>query len=151
MEARKLEAKRTREGRAILRAPNETAWFDSVPQGRAVCTGSLDANPGGAMSTIATSHIRPDPQGVAWIDDTNVKVIEVVLDRLAYGWSPEEIHFQHPGLSLAQIHGALSYYYENQERLDTEIERRRREARTLASEQADSPLRQKLLALKKFR
>ena len=44
------------------------------------------------MSTIATSHIKRDPHGVAWINDTNVKVIEVVLDRLAYGWNPE-IHF----------------------------------------------------------
>jgi uncharacterized protein (DUF433 family) len=86
---------------------------------------------------------------VAWLTGTNIKVIEVALDKLAYGWSPEEIYFQHPGLSLAQIHGALSYYYENQEHLDAEIERRRREARTLASEQADSPLQQKLLALKK--
>ena len=76
-----------------------------------------------------TTQIEIDEQGVAWLIGTNLKVIEVALDKLAYGWSPEEIHFQHPGLSLAQIHGALSYYYENQERLDTEIERRRREAR----------------------
>jgi uncharacterized protein (DUF433 family) len=98
-----------------------------------------------------TTQIEIDEQGAAWLTGTNIKVIEVALDKLAYGWSPEEIHFQHPGLSLAQIHGALSYYYENQERLDTEIERRRREARALASEQADSPLQQKLLALKKSR
>jgi hypothetical protein len=26
-----------------------------------------------------------------------VKVIEVALDKLAHRWSPEEIHFQHPG------------------------------------------------------
>ena len=37
------------------------------------------------MSILASSHIRRDDDGVAWIDDTNVKVIEVVLDRLAYG------------------------------------------------------------------
>ena len=42
---------------------------------------------------IAHPHIKLDEQGVAWIDDANVKVIEVVVDRLAYGWSPEEIHF----------------------------------------------------------
>src|SRR5438876_921116 len=99
----------------------------------------------------AMSQIEIDEQGVAWLTGTKTKVIEVALDKLAYGWSPEEIHFQHPGLSLAQIYGALSYYYENQERLDTEIERRRREANSLASEQADSPLQQKLRALKKSR
>lgn len=34
------------------------------------------------MLTVATAHIYLDDRGVAWIDDTNVKVIEVVLDRL---------------------------------------------------------------------
>src|SRR3989442_1804634 len=96
---------------------------------------------------VVSTQIEIDEQGVAWLTGENVKVNEVALDKLAHGWSPEEIHFQHPGLSLAQIHAALSYYYENQERLDTEIERGRREAATLAAERADSPLEQKLLAL----
>ena len=55
------------------------------------------------MSVARTAHIRLDDGGVAWIDDTNVKVIEVVLDKLAHGSSPEEMHFQYPHLSLAQI------------------------------------------------
>ncbi|MGH8056756.1 MAG: DUF433 domain-containing protein, partial [Candidatus Entotheonellia bacterium] len=58
------------------------------------------------MPTQVTAHIYLDDRGVAWLDDTNVKVIEVVLDKLAHGSSPEEIHFQHHGLSLAQIHAA---------------------------------------------
>ena len=74
-----------------------------------------------------------------------------VLDKLAHGWRPEEIHVQHPELSLAQIHSALSYYYENQQRFDAEIERERREVEVLAAEQADSALQQKLIELKKAR
>lgn len=62
------------------------------------------------MSRIANTHIEIDERGVAWITGANTKVIEVVLDKLAYGWSAEEIHFQHQGLSLAQIHAALTYY-----------------------------------------
>ena len=50
-----------------------------------MATEAVTRNREGAMSTVAASHIRRDSQGVAWIDDTNVKVIEVVLDRLAYG------------------------------------------------------------------
>ena len=96
-------------------------------------------------------QIDVDQRGVAWLTGTNVKVIEVVLDKLAFGWSPEEIHFQHPALSLAQIHAAFSYYYENQQQLDAEIERRRLEVEGLATEQVDSPLQRKLLALKKAR
>jgi hypothetical protein len=30
-------------------------------------------------------HIRLDEQGRPWVDDTNVKVIEVVLDHFACG------------------------------------------------------------------
>jgi uncharacterized protein (DUF433 family) len=99
------------------------------------------------MAAIST-QIELDRQGVAWLSGTRVKVIEVVLDKLAYGWSPEEIHFQHSGLSLAQIHAALAYYYENQAALDAEIAHRRQLAESLTTS-ADTQLRQKLLALKK--
>ena len=53
-------------------------------------------------------QIEIDDQGVAWISGGNTTVIEVVLDKLAYGWSPEEMRLQHPLLSLAQIHAALA-------------------------------------------
>ena len=98
---------------------------------------------------IVASQIEIDDQGVAWIAGANTKVIEVVLDKLAYGWSPEEMHFQHAHLSLAQIHAALSYYYEHQEQLDSDIARRRKEVEKMAAESAESPLRRKLLNLRK--
>lgn len=98
------------------------------------------------MAMIAAPHIKRDDRGVAWIDDTNVKVIEVVLDRLAYGWSPEEIHFQHPGLSLAQIHAALAYYYDHQTELDIEIAGQQDEVRRLREQAGDSPLVARLKA-----
>lgn len=103
-------------------------------------------------TAVLAIHVWLDEKGVAWIDDTNVKVVEVVLDKTAYGWSPEEIFFQHYGdLSLAQIHAALAYYYDHQGELDAEIERRRREGDELAREASDPIFRQKLLALKKQR
>ena len=109
-----------------------------------------DADPaaltGGTMPATVPPHVRTDARGVAWIDDTNVKVIEAVLARLAHGWSPEEIHFQHPHLSLAQIHGALAYYYDHQAEIDQEIERQLREGDALAAAAAASPLRKRLRA-----
>ena len=95
------------------------------------------------------SQIEIDEKGVAWIAGANTKVIEVVLYKLAYGWSPEETHFQHPHLSLAQIHAALAFYYEHQEQLDSDIAKRRQEVEKMAAESLDSPLRRKLLTLKK--
>jgi uncharacterized protein (DUF433 family) len=76
----------------------------------------------GVMPTIPTAHIHLDERGVAWIDDTNTKVVEVALDKLAHGSSPEEIHFQHSHLSLAQIHAAMSYYDDHQQGIDADIE-----------------------------
>ncbi|HEX8163861.1 MAG TPA: DUF433 domain-containing protein [Pyrinomonadaceae bacterium] len=101
------------------------------------------------MSTIATTHIEIDDEGVAWIADTRVKVIEVVIDKLAHGSSPEEIHFQYPHLSLAQIHAALAYYYDHQAGLDVDIEKRRIDAGGLAERISDKKLRVKLVASKK--
>ena len=97
------------------------------------------------MTSVATIHIEIDERGVAWITDANTKVIEVVLDRVAYGWSPEEIHFQHPTLSLAQIHAALTYYYDHQAELDAEIMRQLKEVEALAEAAKDSPGRRRLL------
>ena len=99
-------------------------------------------------ATFAT-QIELDDRGVAWIAGTKVKVTEVVLDMIAYGSSPEEIHFQHPNLSLAQIHGALTYYYENQERIDQQIKRGLGESDKLAVHLSDAEFRGKLLDLKR--
>jgi len=96
------------------------------------------------MATTGSAHIQLDAAGVAWIDDTNVKVIEVALDRIAHGWSPEEIHFQHARLSLAQIHAALSYYYDHQPEFDRQIEAQLAEVARFASATPDSPLRERL-------
>jgi uncharacterized protein (DUF433 family) len=101
------------------------------------------------MTAVFSTHIEIDGQGVAWIGDTQVKVIEVVLDKLAHGWSPEETHFQHPDLSLAQIHAALAYYYENQPQLDAQIEHTLTESESLAAQVSNPIFRNRLLELKR--
>ncbi|MBU0511655.1 MAG: DUF433 domain-containing protein [Chloroflexi bacterium] len=69
-------------------------------------------------------HVIMDEANVPIITGTNTKVVELVLDNIAYGWSPEELHFQHPELTLGQIYSALSYYWDHKEELDQDIERR---------------------------
>jgi len=64
------------------------------------------------------THIRLDERGVAWIGDTNVKVVEVAMDQTAYDWDAEEIHAAHPHLSQAHIHAALSYYHAHKSEMD---------------------------------
>ena len=101
------------------------------------------------MTAPFTTQIELDDRNIAWIAGTKVKVIEVVLDKIAYGSSPEEIHFQHPNLSLAQIHGALTYYYENQDIVDGQIRRGLEESDELAARVSDAGFRHKLGDLKR--
>jgi uncharacterized protein (DUF433 family) len=103
------------------------------------------------MATVGSSHIEVDDQGVARITGTATKVVEVALDYLAYGWSPDEMHNQHPYLSLAQIHAAMAYYYDHQAELDARIRKDLEEVDQMASDAQASPLRKKLLQLKKSR
>jgi uncharacterized protein (DUF433 family) len=102
------------------------------------------------MSQTPTAHIHLDGRGVAWIDDTNVKVIEVVLDKLAHGSSPEEMHLQYPHLSLAQIHAALSYYYDHQQAFDAAIEDQLQRVEALMAQAGESPVVRRLRALGKL-
>jgi uncharacterized protein (DUF433 family) len=78
------------------------------------------------MSLVETryEHVILNEAQVPIIAGTNMKVVELVLERTAYGWSPEELHFQHPYLTLGQIYSALAYYWDHQEELDQDIERR---------------------------
>lgn len=96
------------------------------------------------MPDSTTAHIRLDDRGVAWIDDTNTKVVEVALDMIAHGWSPEEIHFQHRHLSLAQIHAALGYYYDHKAEIDTQIQRNVKDVQNLRAQAGESPIRKRL-------
>jgi uncharacterized protein (DUF433 family) len=96
------------------------------------------------MAAVVSTLLALDDRGVAWLSGTKVKVIEVATDKLAHGSSPEEMHFQYPHLSLAQIYAALAYYYEHQAEFETEILRQAERAKAWADEAKDSPIRQRL-------
>src|ERR1043165_2776393 len=96
------------------------------------------------MPVSTTTHIQFDDRGVAWIDGTNTKVLEVALDMIAHGWSPEEIHFQHAHLSLAQIHAALAFYYDHQQAMDALIQQSVAQSERRRAEAGESPIRKRL-------
>lgn len=77
-----------------------------------------------AIAERRYEHILIEADRVPRIAGTTTKVIEVVLDQQAYGWSPEEIQYQHPHLTLGQIHAALAYYWDHRAELDQDIQRR---------------------------
>jgi len=80
------------------------------------------------MSQVETGyeHVILNEARVPIIAGTTMKVVELVLEKTAYGWSPEELHFQHPYLTLGQIYSALAYYWDHKDELDRDIERRLR-------------------------
>ena len=94
----------------------------------------------------AYEHIVVDERGVPLIEGTTTKVIELVLDVLAYGWSPDEIQFQHPHLTLGQIHSALAYYWDHKEDLDRDIERRLGRVEEIRRQVGPSQLAERLKA-----
>jgi uncharacterized protein (DUF433 family) len=76
-----------------------------------------------ATSETRYEHIVLADGRVPRIAGTTIKVVELVTAQQAYGWSPEELAFQFPHLTLGQIHSALAYYWDHQVDLDREIAR----------------------------
>ncbi len=98
-----------------------------------------------ASSSISGfTHIELDARGVPHITGSTMKVVDLVMAQNAHGWSPEELHFQHPYLTLGQIHSALAYYWDNKDELDADIQRRSRLAKEAQGRAGKSPLAEKL-------
>jgi uncharacterized protein (DUF433 family)/antitoxin component of MazEF toxin-antitoxin module len=93
-----------------------------------------------------TGEIAFDERGRPIIAGTTMKVTELVAEHLAYGWSPEELKYQHPYLSMGQVYAALTYYWNHQQEIDQEIERQTQLADKLRAESLSSPIRAKLKA-----
>jgi uncharacterized protein (DUF433 family) len=77
---------------------------------------------------------------------TTMKVTQLVAETMAYGWSPEELHFQHPHLSMGQIHSALAYYWDHAQDLDRDIQKSLELGDQIRQASGPSPLRSRLKA-----
>lgn len=68
-----------------------------------------------------------------------VRVAQIVMDYLAYGWSVEEICRQHPYLKLSEAHAAMTYYFDHQEEINQEIRTEWEQAEQAKSQLPRSP------------
>ena len=100
------------------------------------------------MATVDYPYISVGSDLVPMLIGTNTKVVEVVLDHLAYGFDADDIQRHYSYLTLAQIYTALAYYYDHREELDRDIARRLRKVDELQTRLGDSPIARKLKALK---
>ena len=68
-----------------------------------------------------------------------VRVAQIVMDYLAYGWSPDEMCRQHPYLRLSEAYTAMGYYFDHQDEIDREIRTEWEQAQEEKSQASSSP------------
>lgn len=84
--------------------------------------------------------IEIDPKvrgGRPCIGGTTLRVSDVVMATLFHDRSPGQIASDY-AISLAQVHAALSYYYEHKDELDADIRQQVEKARELKEKRVGS-------------
>jgi uncharacterized protein (DUF433 family) len=66
-------------------------------------------------------HIISNPSGALYIDGTRYRVIDIVADHVAHGYSAAQIVEQYPDLTPAQVHVVLTDYYDHQGEMDATL------------------------------
>ena len=76
------------------------------------------------MSQAVETHITKTPGvcgGRACIVGHRIRVLDVVAWHEKRGLSPDEIVDIFPGITLADVHSALAYYFDNVQEIDAEF------------------------------
>lgn len=91
-----------------------------------------------AVASINLIEIDPNVRGGRpCIGGTTLRVSDVVMATLFHDRSPGQIATDY-AISLAQVHAALSYYYEHKEELDADIRQQVEKARELKEKRVGS-------------
>ena len=99
-------------------------------------------------TAIAYPHIVKENGKPARLEShPRVRVAQIVMDYLAYGWSADDMHRQHSHLTLAEVHAAMGYYYDHQQEVDSEITAELEEVDRALKNPNRSPVWLKLKAL----
>src|SRR5437016_4773962 len=88
------------------------------------------------MSSIARAYEHLDCSDPAHplIAGKKFKIIHLIREHVAYGWSAEELALNHPQLTLGEIYAALAYYADHREELDREIAATEKDAERMHAE-----------------
>lgn len=74
------------------------------------------------------------------IDGHRIQVEDVAVWHERQGMSPDQILSEHPSLTLAEVHAALAYYYENRDRIDADLDEAKRYAAEMKAKAGPSLL-----------
>jgi uncharacterized protein (DUF433 family) len=97
------------------------------------------------MTTALDGHITVDEQGIARVAGTRMKVIHLVMDKMAHDASPEEMQREFPHRTLARVYAALTYYHDHKAELDAQIAQAGSEADALRAQAGPQPSRTELI------
>lgn len=78
------------------------------------------------------------------IDGHRITVEDVAIWHERMGMSPDEIVSVYPSITLADVHAALAYYYENRERIDADIIEGERFVQEMKAKLGSGPLQEQL-------
>jgi hypothetical protein len=68
------------------------------------------------IAPVIYPHIQKLPEQPARLERLpRVRIAQIVMDYLAYGWSVEEMCRQHSYLTLSEAHAAMMYYFDHQQ------------------------------------
>jgi uncharacterized protein (DUF433 family) len=97
------------------------------------------------MENVVTQRITKTAGvcgGRACIAGHRIRVMDVVVCHEMRGYSPDEIVDMFPGITLADVHAALAYFFDHREEIEADF-RRDQELDEWALENAPSKLRAK--------
>src|SRR5262245_27173658 len=78
------------------------------------------------MEDLITRHITKTPGicgGRACIAGHRIRVQDIVGWHEKRGYSPDEIVDMFPGITLADVHAALTYYWDHREEIEAEFQK----------------------------
>jgi uncharacterized protein (DUF433 family) len=102
------------------------------------------------MSTAATGyrHIELSESGVPFVAGTGYKVVSLIEQNKAHGWSAEELQHHYSELTGAQVHSVLAYYHDHAEEMEREIKRPARAVDHIRRQTLPVPVAARLRALR---
>lgn len=68
------------------------------------------------MTSISVEHISKTPGicgGKACIAGHRIRVMDIVVLHERWGFSPDQIADQYPGITLGDVYAALAYYHDH--------------------------------------
>jgi uncharacterized protein (DUF433 family) len=98
------------------------------------------------MADGIRTHISKTPGvcgGKACIAGHRIRVIDIVVWHEMRGYSPDEVVSMFPGITLADVHAALAYYFDNREEIEGDF-RKDEEWAQFAEANYPSVLKEKL-------